>query len=268
MSRLKITDNVKMALVTGASSGIGYAYAKQLAAMGINLLLVSNEAEKLQLVSDELNALYGITAIPHYADLSLQSAALDLFSFCCEKGYGIDVLINNAGIFSFKDIVESDAGRLETMLNLHVFTPSMLCRYFGNEMKKRRRGYILNMSSLSAWLPAPGIAMYSATKAYLKVFSFSFSLEMKPFNVSVTTVTPGAVATDLYHLKQEYQSLGIRLGVILPPEKLVKKALRGLFCRKKLVLPGVINRLFIFFYNLLPDTLIVYIKKKISKYES
>lgn len=268
MSRLKITEHIKMALVTGASSGIGYAYAKQLAAMGIDLLLVSNEKEKLQSVSSELNALYGVTAIPHYADLSVQNAASDLYLFCCEKKYEIDILINNAGIFFFKDISQSDTSHLETMVNLHVFTPSMLCRYFGNEMKKRGKGYILNMSSLSAWLPAPGIAMYSATKSYLKTFSYSFYLEMKPFNVGVTTVTPGAVATNLYHLKKEYQLLGIRLGVILPPDKLVKKALNGLFCRKKLVLPGIINRLFIFFYSLLPDTLIVYIKRKISKYES
>ncbi|MDD6209989.1 MAG: SDR family NAD(P)-dependent oxidoreductase [Bacteroidales bacterium] len=262
------SDVSGMALITGASSGIGYEYSKLLARMGYNLLLVSNESDRLQAVRVELQQYYHINADACYMDLAHSDAASRLYDYCTEHGYVIDILINNAGIFSFREVVTDTPERLQTMLNLHVSTPSLLCYYFGKDMKERRSGYILNMSSLSAWLPFPGITMYAATKAYLKIFSASFRLEMKPYNVGVTTVAPGAVATDLYHLKKSYQRLGVRLGIILPPEKLVKSALRGMFRYKKVVCPGIVNRLFLLLFPLLPERVILYIKKKISKYES
>lgn len=111
------------------------------------------------------------------------------------------------------------------MLYLHVTTPTQLCYYFGQEMKKRRHGYILNMSSLSCWLPYPGITLYASTKRYLKSFSRGLRSELLDYGVSVTVLCPGAVATNLYNLSDNLKTLAIRLGIMMRPEKLAKKGL-------------------------------------------
>ena len=260
-------DTFPTALITGASSGIGYEYARQLAAMGYNLILISNEGERLNQIADELVSEYGIQVTPFYADLSRPDAARQLYDYFGKRGFEVDILINNAGVFSFSDIADISHRNLKQMVNLHVVTPTLLCRYFGIAMRQRKHGYILNMSSLAAWTPYPGIAAYSATKAYLKTFSHALYNEMKPYNVGVTVVTPGAVATGLYRLSEKLKKIGIRAGIILTPEKLAKIALRGMFKRKKRVFPGFVNHLFVCLYPLLPNAFLRATKKKLAKYE-
>ena len=127
------------------------------------------------------------------------------------------------------------------MLRLHVYTPTRLCMLFGERMKKRGRGYMLNVSSMTAQLPCPGITLYSSTKAYLKTFSKSLYYEMRPYGVVVTTVCPAAVATPLYRLSDRMLHLGLKIGLIRTPRWLVRKALRGLFRKRRVVKPGLMN---------------------------
>lgn len=129
----------------------------------------------------------------------------------------MEVLVNNAGVFFFDDLTETDSRRIERMIGLHVQTVTMLCRYFGAAMKARGKGYILNMSSMSAGMPFPGISVYAATKSYLKQFSKAIHNELYDYGVRVTAVCPGAVATDLYNLSGHYQRLGLRLGILMRP---------------------------------------------------
>ena len=144
----------KWALVTGASSGIGLAYAEELASRGYQLVIVSNEEQAIREKGEFLSEKYGIEVLP-------------LYDTCQEKNIPIEVLVNNAGMFFFCETLQAKANIVEKMLYLHVTTPTQLCYYFGQEMKKRRHGYILNMSSLSCWLPYPGITLYASTKRYL-----------------------------------------------------------------------------------------------------
>lgn len=127
------------------------------------------------------------------------------------------------------------------MLNLHILTPTRLCILFGEEMKRRGHGYILNMSSMAAKLPMPGITLYSATKAYLKSFSKSLYFEMRPYGVGVTTVCPGAIATPLYNLNEKLMKFAVRIGVIGTPQWLVRRALRRMFRKRRVVRPGFMN---------------------------
>ena len=140
-----------------------------------------------------------------------------------------------------------------------------VCRLFGADMKTRGHGYILNMASLASWMPMPGIALYAATKAYLRSFSRSLWYEMRENGVTVTTVCPGAVATDLYKLSKRYQRLGLRLGVLMPPQRLADKALKAMFRGRKQIVPGAINLFFRWLIALLPDWLVLYAKKKLLK---
>ena len=229
------------ALITGGSSGMGLEYARQLAEIGCNLLLVSNQKEELEKVSEDLKRNSTLQVVPHYQDLSTESAAVELFGFCQAVGLQIDILVNNAGMFFFEELTTENESKALTMMRLHVYTPTKLCVLFGEEMKKRGYGYLINMSSMAAKLPCPGITVYSATKAYLKSFGKSLYFEMRPYGVGVTTVCPAAIATPLYRLKPNLLNLGVKIGLIGTPQWLVRKALNGMIRKKRVVKPGFMN---------------------------
>lgn len=249
------------ALVTGASSGIGYAYAAELASRGFNLVIVSNEEQVIQEKATVLQQQYDVEVIPLYRDLAIPGAAEELYTTCQQRNLEIEVLVNNAGMFYFNEILEEKSRTTEKILYLHVNTPTQLCYYFGREMKKRRHGYILNMSSMSAWLAYPGIGIYASTKRYLKNFSRSLRSELYDYNVSVTVLCPGAVATNLYNLSDNLKLLAIRLGIMMRPEKLAKKGINALFRRRFFLMPGLINKIAIPLLLLLPHGLVRWIMR-------
>lgn len=273
-----------LSLVTGASSGIGLQYATQLARdYHTDLLLVSNQEDELRKVAEDLEAQYKVRAIPHYADLSKQDAAEDLYDYCHANNLVVDILINDAGVFFFNPYCETSMKRISLMLNLHMVTVSKLCRLFGEDMiarqltneeqaqticgKPRRKGYILNMSSMSAWMAMPGIQTYNATKAFIYNFSKSLWYELKPKGVNITVMTPGAVDTALFGLAPNLRRLAVNLRVSIPPEKLVKRALRSMFRGKKADMPGVVNHLFTPILKHTPDWLVFFVIKHIGKYQ-
>ena len=229
------------ALVTGGSSGMGMEYARQLAAKGYDLVLVSNQEEELQKVASELSKQFAIKVRTRFQDLAAENAADELFSFCQEQGLEVEILINNAGMFFFEELSTDNEAKALTMMRLHMFTPTRLCVLFGDAMKNRGNGYILNMSSMAAKFPCPGITVYSATKAYLKSFGKSLYFEMYPYGVGATTVCPAAIATPLYKLKPSLLKLGVNIGLIGTPQWLVRRALRGMFHHRRVVKPGLMN---------------------------
>lgn len=273
-----------LALVTGASSGIGLQYATQLARdYHCDLLLVSNQQEELQQVSTDLAAQYGVRTIARYADLSLTDAAEQLHDWCVAEGYAVDILINNAGVFFFNPYCETSMRRIELMLNLHMITVAKLTRLFAADMiqrqltedesrqricgHRRMRGYILNMSSMSAWMAMPGIQTYNATKAFIYNFSKSLWYELRPQNVGITVMAPGAVDTALFGLAPNLRRLAVNLTVSIPPEKLVRRALRDLFCNRKADTPGFINWLSTPLLKHTPDWLLFLAIRLVGKYQ-
>lgn len=249
------------ALVTGGSSGMGLEYARQLAELGCNLLLVSNQEKELEQVAKELVS-SDIQVIPHYQDLATESAAEELFAFCKANNMQIDILINNAGMFFFEELTPENEDKALKMLRLHVYTPMRLCVLFGDAMKRRGYGYQINMSSMAAKLPCPGITVYSATKAYLKSFSKSLYFEMLPYGVGVTTVCPAAIVTPLYKLDPKLLNLGIKVGLIGTPSWLVRKAIKGMLRKKRVVKPGLMNYWLPPLIAILPHRLVVRLWKK------
>ena len=229
------------ALITGGSSGMGLEYARQLAEIGCDLLLVSNQKEELEKVAEAMRQGREIQVISHYQDLSTETAAEELLAYCQTENLQVDILINNAGMFFFEELTTENEAKALTMMRLHILTPTRLCILFGEEMKRRGYGYLINMSSMAAKLPCPGITIYSATKAYLKSFSKSLYFEMRPYGVGVTAVCPAAIATPLYKLKPSLLNFGVKIGVIGTPQWLVRKALNGMMRKKRVVKPGFMN---------------------------
>lgn len=251
-----------LALITGGSSGMGKIYAERLAKAGCPLLLVSNQELELQQVADDLQQRFAVNVIPHFQDLAVETAADELFAYCQEQSLEIDILINNAGMFFFEELGPDNEAKATKMMQLHIYTPTRLCLLLGNKMKQRGHGYILNMSSMAAKLPCPGITVYSASKAYLKSFSKSLYFEMRPHGVGVTTVCPGAIATPLYKLKPSLLNLGVKVGLIGTPQWLVKRALRGLFHQRRVIKPGLMNYYLPPLVNSLPKWLVAKLWKK------
>ena len=273
-----------LALITGASSGIGLEYANQLARdYHTDLLLVSNQEQEQKQVAADLASKYGVKAIALYADLSKQDAAEQLHQYCLNNNLVVDILVNNAGVFFFNPYCETSMKRIELILNLHMITVAKLCRLFGEDMinrqlteeettqticgKSRKKGYILNMSSMSAWMAMPGIQSYNATKAFIYNFSKSLWYELKPKGVNITVMTPGAVDTALFGLAPHLRRLAVNLTVSIPPEKLVKRALKKMFRGKKADMPGVINHLCTPLLKHTPDWLVFLVMRFIGKYQ-
>lgn len=218
---------------------MGLEFARQLAARGYDLLLVSNQEQAL---ADAARELAGPVSVrTRFQDLARPEAADELFAWCRAEDLIPDVLVNNAGMFFFKELQAEDLGRVQAMIDLHVTTITRICLLFGQAMKSRGSGYILIMSSMAARIPAPGITVYSATKAYLRSFGRSLSYEMRPYGVGVTTVCPAAITTPLYRLDERKMRLGIRLGVIRTPKWLVRRALRALFRKRRVISPAFMN---------------------------
>lgn len=258
---MNTSENAGTALITGGSSGIGYAIAKELAGKGYNLVLASNQEKLLEEVCIDFISEYHVKAWPVFIDLAEQEAANKLFEWCRINSIQIDILVNNAGIFFFGEVVETDIEKASQMMTLHTFTPALLCTLFGHEMKKRRSGHILNISSLSAYLPYPGIAFYSSTKRFLKDFSRSLRTEMIDYNVNVTCICPGAVSTSLFELDESKRQKAINSGVMMNAGKLAKKAVNAMFKNKSELVPGFLNQVFILLANFIPYGIIVLIRR-------
>lgn len=250
------------ALVTGASSGIGYQYARVLAQRGYNLLIVSNE-EAINEKAEELRKDFpAVEVLPLVRDLSLQSAAKELYDYCHEKQLEIEVLINNAGVYHDKDILDDSERFTELILNLHMYTPAMLCYYFGQDMRERHKGYILNMCSITGKIAVQRLGTYGSTKAFLQNFTRSLHIELKQQGVNVTAVRPGAVDTGLYNIDASTTKFGRYIGFIVSPQYLAKRGVNAMFRGRWLItVPNVWGNLIILLVNLLPTPLMRLIRR-------
>ena len=251
--RREIIRGSKTALVTGASTGIGRCYAQQLAGLGYNLILVGLHEEALNELAAELAAAEGVSVRVVVRDLATADAAHWLHGWVHEQGLAVDVLINNAGIFSFCDIVKTPVERIERTVLLHNMTVALMCRLFAADMTERGTGgHILNMSSFSIYMPFPGLSLYSASKAFIKSFSVAFSKEVSDCGIKVTAVCPAGIATDLYGLTKKWQKIGLKLGALSTPEMCARRGLRALWRGRRCIVPDWWNRIFIPFCLALP----------------
>jgi short-subunit dehydrogenase len=240
------------ALITGASSGIGRHYATELARRGYNIIAVSNQPEALATTAEELHAEFGVDVRTMCVDLSYPNSARTMFDECEEQGLEVEVLVCNAGMLLFGTLMRTDAERLQTIIDLHCTTTTLLVRYFGEKMKERGRGKILIMSSSTAWLPYPTISHYSATKSYLKSFASAIWYELHRHGVSVTAVFPGAVDTPFYKLSDKLRRRFVSLGIMMRPEAIARRGVKAMMRGRRRLTPGLFTKLVVVICALLP----------------
>lgn len=270
-------SNSMYALVTGASSGIGRHYATQLARdYHYNILLVSNQEKELHEVAEELHTAYQVETRTLCLNLAEQDAAEQVYRFCETEGLDIRVLINNAGILVFDSIYGATDKKVETLVMLHVVTMTKLCQLFSKKWleekayrhQKTMDRYILNMSSMSAWMAMPSIQCYNASKAYVLSFSRSIWYELKPFGVRVLAMTPGSTATGLLPFPSKFGQILKAVGITMEADRLVKKALHQLFChQRKQYMPGAWNKIIVPIINHLPDWLVFMVMKRMVMFK-
>ena len=252
----------RLAVVTGAGRGIGLCFCHALAERGCNLVMISNQRDEIADNAALISEKYGVQARPFYCDLTSADASGSILSFMDSLGLETDILINNAGVFSFAPLMETSEARINCFVDLHVRAVTCLTRDFGRRMAERKHGYILNMSSMSCWMPMPGIALYAATKSYIRVLTRAFHYEMRDSGVKVMAACPGGIATDLFGLPPRLMKLAVKLGVIHTPEKFAGKALDKLLKGRMQYINGWLNRISIFFVAITPTPLRMMIKHR------
>lgn len=255
----------KTAMVTGADSGIGLCFCNALAARGVNLIMVSNVRERLEAKAIELYNKYKVRVETHCSDLSASGAVRGLIQAVDEDGGDFpDILVNNAGIFDFKSVASMSLERVGLYPSLHVSAVTELTWMVVNRWREKRvKGYILNMSSMSCWMPMPGIALYSATKAYIRVFSRALAYELRDEGIRVMVACPGGIATDLFGLPENLKRLAVRIKVLQTPERFAEKALRRLFRGKMQYINGGLNRITIPIVGALPTSARMLVKHRL-----
>ena len=265
---MKFKEYRRYALVTGAASGMGRIYSRDLALKGYNVVMVDINAAGLAETerfvkesvdaSDKVPAEYkqALKLLPVVQDLSVMEAADKVYETTEAAGCEVEVLVNNAGVMYCQGIAETSERMLKLIMMVHMHTPLMLCRKYVGPMKERKCGYILNISSLAAWMDWPGIGMYGSTKRFVKDYSRELRIECQRTGVSVTNAYFGAVDTPLIPIKQSLKKLARILTVMISPEKAVKRALGATFCRRRGTMPGLLNKLFFPIIVILPDFLL------------
>lgn len=189
---------MKVTLITGASSGIGEAFARRLAAEKHNLVLVARSEEKLRMLCDELKARHGVSANFIAIDLIDHEADERLFGETERHGLEVDWLINNAGFGSAGDFATLDLERELEIINLNVCALAALTHRYLQKMRERKSGTIINVSSAAGFQPLPFMATYAATKAFVTSFTEAIAEENRPFGIHIMALCPGSTKTNFF----------------------------------------------------------------------
>ena len=235
-----------MALITGASAGLGAEFARQLSRSGHRLVLVARRKEQLTALAVELGNARAVAM-----DLSVTGAVDRLLADIESAGEQVDILINNAGFGLRGHFAEQDPLRLREMIDLNCGTLMELCRAVLPQMIERRSGAILNLASTAAFQPGPGMAVYYATKAFVLSLSEALHEEAKPHGVRVTALCPGPTRTEFGDVAGFSESAALT-RVSMDAEPVVRKGLAALDANDAVVITGALNRVVAFSTRLAP----------------
>lgn len=240
------------ALITGASSGIGYELARHFARKGHHVILVARQEEKLAQVADELRKRYQIDAQIISIDLSQPHAADEIFRWIQEKSIAVDYLVNNAGFYVQGPFSETYWEEEMKLIQLQCMNHTHLTKLLLPGMLKRGKGGILNVGSTGSFVPGPYNAVYCAVKSFVLSFSEAIAQEVSGSGVHVTALCPGGTNTT-------FQDLNKRRGTfffpIMDPARIAENGYNGLMNGKYLVVPGMANKMQVFMVRFIPRKL-------------
>jgi short-subunit dehydrogenase len=250
---------MKTTLITGASSGIGEAFARRLAARGENVLLVARSEEKLASMCNEVGRASDINAQYVAIDLTGEDAATRLFEETERRGLEVETLINNAGFGSMGDFVELDLNRELSMIDLNIKSLVALTHYYIKPMRERKRGTIINVASTAAFQGVPGMATYAATKAFVLSFSEALQVESGESGIHVMALCPGVTETNFFAAANAERP---PMRAAQTPDQVVDTALSGLKRGKSHIISGWMNYLMAESERLVPRSVVTRIAGK------
>jgi len=253
------------ALITGASAGIGKAFAEKLAARHTNLVLVARSEDKLTQLATQLQEQHKIQVEIIVQDLTQPDATTNVFNYTQAKDLTIDLLINNAGFGDYGEFAESDGEKQIKMLQLNVIALVDLTHKYLPSMRKNRSGNIINISSIAGFQPMPYLSVYAASKAFVLNFSEALWAENKPYGVGVLVVCPGPTDTNFFVAADFPETLTNqnKSNNIATPEEVVNDALNALDKGKSNVVSGgILNQAIVNVSRFLPRETIVSLLEK------
>jgi short-subunit dehydrogenase len=254
-------------LLTGASSGIGYEMATQLAAKKLNLILVARSETKLEQMQKELTARYGI--LVHYIvkDLSDVQAAKDIYNVLRKENILVTALVNNAGVGNYGNFIETSLEEELKMIELNISSLVALNKLFAKDMVSRKSGRIMNVASLLAFLPFPYQSVYSATKSFVLAFSETLAAELEGSGVVVTTLVPGATETAFISSEMRETNL-LKSNKPTPVKTVAAAGVKLLLHGKGKKVVGFQNRFNSILPGIVPGSIMMKIKKKLASIRS
>lgn len=235
----------KRALVTGASSGLGADFARQLAAEKVNLVLVARRRERLEDLAADLRQQHGISVDVIPMDLGESDAPQELYDLLEARKLPIDILINNAGVGAYGSVIDLEWEREEAMLQLNILTLVHLSKLFARDMVERGWGRILQVASLGAYQACPSYASYGASKSFVLSFGEAFNYELRGTGVSCSVLSPGITATEFLQGSGQTASPYQKV-MMMQSEDVVRSGLKAMFNHVPSYVPGLANRLSVF----------------------
>lgn len=234
---------INRAVITGASSGIGEAFAYNLASQGVNLVIAARRTEQLNALAKKLTEKFHVSVEVCTLDLNDPEAPEKLLQFATRDGHHVDMLINNAGAGPYRKFLSTPLEDHQKIIQLNLVSLTALCHKFARHMvDKKTPSYILNVASVASYQSVPRFAVYCATKSYVRIFSEIFSYEMKDSNVSVSCLCPGGTKTEFLDTNnQKASKSGDKF--LMSPEKVAAIGLHGTFAKKPVIIPGLFNKL-------------------------
>jgi uncharacterized protein len=255
----------KWALVTGASAGIGWALAEQLAAGGVNLVLTARRTDRLAKLAAELFSKHGVQVEAFAADLVQPGAAREIYAFTTGKGIEIELLINNAGFGAFGNNHEIEESRLLEMIQVNCSAVVHLTRLYAPGMVQRGHGDLMIVASTAAFQAVPFIAAYAATKAFDLIFAEGIAEELRPFGVRVCALCPGSTTTEFQQVAQQPDRA---FRVAETADKVARVGLEGLAQGKSCVISGARNALMVEAERLAPRRFIAKMAARMMRPEN
>jgi len=249
-------------LITGASGGIGYALARQLAAKKHDLILVARNAEKLAQLSHQLQADYGVQVVFIAADLAQPEAAQHLYHETQQHHWQVDLLVNNAGIGSGGEFMSLALPSELALLQLNTASLVALTHLFLHPMRERRSGTIINIASMTAFMPVPYMATYAASKVFVRSFTEALAQECKPYGIDILLFAPGLTRTNFNEAagltpdKAAGLNSDYKPGTSQTPEEVAEELVHALQAKKPFHISGRRNRLGARLLALLPNSFI------------
>ena len=251
-----------VALITGASVGIGYELAKVFASNGHDLALVARDEGRLRDVAAECQSV-GANSRVIAADLAVAGAAQAIYDRLASDGTAIEVLVNNAGFGTHGEFSAIDVDADLRLLQVNIVALTHLTKLFLRDMVKRRSGKVMNVASTAAFQPGPLMATYYASKAYVLSFSEAIAVECRPYGVTVTTLCPGPTRTE-FQKRAGIESSRLFRGNVMDARTVAQAGYHGLMRGSRIVIPGAANRLMTSLVPFAPRRLVTQITRRFN----